>query len=123
MHNTIFNTPPVDTHLWSASLLPPDTKHGHGVFCVSLFESSMAHCASSHLSHDSDLIRSLLFCALVQVALLLLSEVDLRIEQSRLLHKAALVHCGMKMALLCHILGSHHCAVLFSVWFLLKLLD
>lgn len=75
----------------------------------------MAHCAGSHLSHDSGLIRSLLFCALRQLALLLLSEVDLRIEQNSLLHKAALVHSGMEMALLCYASGSHHCAVLFSV--------
>lgn len=76
----------------------------------------MAHCAGSHLSHDSGLIRSLLFCALRQLALLLLSEVDLRIEQNSLLHKAALVHSGMEMALLCHASSSHRCAVLFSVF-------
>lgn len=75
----------------------------------------MAHCAGSHLSHDSGLIRSLLFCALRQLALLLLSEVDLRIEQNSLLHKAARVHSGMEMALLCHASSSHRCAVLFSV--------
>lgn len=83
----------------------------------------MAHCASSHLTHDSGLISSLLFCALRQVALLLLSEVDLRIEQNSLLHKAALVHCGMEMALRCHVASGHRCAALFAACFLLKLLD
>lgn len=75
----------------------------------------MAHCAGSHHSHDSGLIRSLLFCALRQLALLLLSEVDLRIEQNSLLHNTALVHSGMKMALLCHASSSLRCVVLFSV--------
>lgn len=110
-----FNTPPPHTHLRLPSLLSPDTKHGHGVFCVSLCESSMAHCAGSHLSHDSGLVRSLLFCALRQLALLLLSEVDLIIAQNSLLHKAALVHSGMEMALLCYASSSHCWAVLFSV--------
>lgn len=111
----IFNTPPLHTHLRLPSLLSPDTKHGHGVFCVSLCESSMAHCAGSHLSHDSGLVRSLLFCALRQLALLLLSEVDLIIAQNSLLHKAALLHSGMEMALLCYASSSHRWAVLFSV--------
>lgn len=111
----IFNTPPPHTHLRLPSLLSPDTKHGHGVFCVSLCESSMAHCAGSHLSHDSGLVRSLLFCALRQLALLLLSEVDLIIAQNSLLHKAALLHSGMEMALLCYASSSHRWAVLFSV--------
>lgn len=111
----IFNTPPPHTHLRLPSLLSPDTKHGHGVFCVSLCESSMAHCAGSHLSHDSGLVRSLLFCALRQLALLLLSEVDLIIAQNSLLHKAALLHSGMEMALLCYASSSHRWPVLFSV--------